>query len=122
MPLFRFHNYGKKEVDKSKADVQRKMRAYYKCVHKGCEARHTVTYPLNNPKNMTYTFNRPAHNHAPPSNPRIRPEVKERAVAQMSAGATPGNVHSQIVRNASLPLLSADVPAMARRTGSTSFP
>lgn len=110
MPLFRFRNYGKKTLDKGK-----ELRNYFKCTTKGCPARFHVTLSNTNQKTTeTRLFHEPPHNHNPPSNPRTRSEVKEKAVAQMSAGATPANVHLQIVRNASLPLSSADVPTLAQ--------
>lgn len=50
----------------------------------------------------------------PPTNPRIKKEVKECAIVQLSAGAMPSNVHKQIVNNAPLPLSSADVPSLSQ--------
>lgn len=55
-----------------------------------------------------------SHNHPPPSKPPTRADVKEKAVLQMSAGATPANVHAKFVREAALPLSSADVPTMSQ--------
>jgi hypothetical protein len=118
MALFWFKNYGNKLVDNG---TQR--RSYYKCTHRECPATYHTTGSLSPEKkkdkdkapsnNNTIVFSND-HNHEPPPNSRTRSEVKEKALSQMSAGATPSNVHAEFVRNASLPLSSADVPTLAQ--------
>jgi hypothetical protein len=53
---------------------------------------------------------REPHNHPPLPDPPINPDVKERLVSHMRVGASPANVHKQLVKEAPLPLSSADVP------------
>lgn len=116
-PLFRFKNYGNKNL------ANGTKRLYFKCTFKGCLATYQTTSSMSSPpeKNTKQSNNTNTaviffeeHNHIPPSNPRTRPEVKEKALSQMSAGATPSNVHAEFVRNAPLPLSSADVPSLAQ--------
>lgn len=117
MDLFRF-NYGNKPVVGT--SVQRRL--YYCCSHKGCEASyHAVLSPDANGKckkpssssSCVMVF-KSSHNHPPPSNPPTRADVKEKAILQMSVGASLANVHSNFVREAPLPLSSADVPTMSQ--------
>jgi hypothetical protein len=54
------------------------------------------------------------HNHSPPSNPKIKKEVKECVKMVLSAGAMPGNVHKQLINNAPLPLSSTDVASVSQ--------
>jgi hypothetical protein len=50
------------------------------------------------------------HNHPPPPNPHVRPEIREKATIQLSAGASPALVHRQIMNDAPLPLSPAEAP------------
>lgn len=106
--LFRFKNYGNKLIK----DIGRRL--YYKCTYKGCGAQYHTTESPNNQKPKAIVFLDPLHNHPPISNPRIRPAVKEKALSQLSAGATPSNVHANLVREAATPLSPTDVPTLSQ--------
>lgn len=117
MDLFRVKNYGNKSIANT---IQRRL--YYRCTHKGCTASyHAVISPDANGKynkpcstsNCVITF-KSAHNHIPPSKPPTLASVKEQAISQFGAGATPANVHAKFVREAPLPLSSKDTPSMSQ--------
>jgi hypothetical protein len=102
--LFRFYNNGIKETKSGK-------RTYYKCKEAKCEAKYTHTkVDTNGSPTESRTFSPEPHNHPPPPDPPINPSVKERSVSHMRVGASPANVHKQLVKEAPLPLSSADVP------------
>ncbi len=105
-PLFRFRNYGnKKEIGKK----------YYKCTFNGCSAKYqSISLKDNKDSKSRILKFVNDHNHPPISNPRIRQEVKEKAIIQFSAGATPSNVHAGLIRDAPLPLSSADAPTLSQ--------
>jgi hypothetical protein len=85
---------------------------YFKCTHEGYRAKYHVTL---SPKGHRTTLYLPqCHNHLFFPDPHLRSEVKEKACLQLSAGACPTVVHTQIVNNASLFLSPADVPTIGQ--------
>lgn len=110
LPLFRFYNDGSKQIK----NVGK--RKYYKCNEKDCPAKYTITHAdiSDSPSRAhTHIFSPDPHNHPPPTNPSINPKVKESSISHMRVGASPANVHKQLVHKAPLPLSSADVPTLA---------
>lgn len=109
--LFRFKRYGDKMI--KSANTKRK---YYKCNMDtfGCRAKRIVDFSCINKDDIKAVSYENEHNHGPVPDPKTRPEVKEAAILQMSAGASAVNVHKQAVNNAPLPLSSADVPSKAQ--------
>lgn len=110
-PLFRFKRNAQKTIK-----AENVTRTYYVCnMHKQtkCAAKRLVDVSLSNKDSKVATY-KEEHNHGPLSNPKIRPEVKQSAILQMSAGASAVNVHKQAVNGASLPLSSADVPSKSQ--------
>ncbi len=106
-PQFRFKNNGNKKL-KTNGVVTSK---YYVC----CQHKCPVKYQINTMYDGTLvTKYANKHNHNPPANSKTRKDVKECAEAAMSAGATPGNVHKQIVNSATMPLSPADVPSLSQ--------
>jgi hypothetical protein len=107
-PLFKFRNYGGKSIKRASG-----KRKYYKCTEKTCPAKYTLTEidPSGSPTQV-HTFSPDSHNHLPPPDPHINPEVKEQSLACLRAGASPANIHKQRVRESSLPLSPADVPTL----------
>jgi hypothetical protein len=103
--LFRFYNNGIKEIKSGG------KRTYYKCKEPKCEAKYTHTkVDCNGSPTESRTFSPEPHNHPPPPDPPINPDVKERSISHLRVGASPANVHKQLVKEAPLPLSSADVP------------
>jgi hypothetical protein len=102
---FRFYNNGNKTIK----DVGK--RTYYKCTNTLCNAKYTCirAFSIGDRSADTLHFS-DAHNHPPPSNPSISPEVKERSLSYLRVGASPANIHKSLVQAAPLPLSSADVP------------
>jgi hypothetical protein len=107
-PLFKFRNYGGKSIK----EVSGKQK-YYKYIQKKCSVKYTLT-EIDSSGSFTQvrTFSSESHNHPPPPNPHINPDVKKQSLACLRAGASPVNIHKQQVREASLSLSSTDVPTM----------
>jgi hypothetical protein len=74
---FRFRVNGKKELKGE--NEKRTTRKYYKCSEKSCEAQYYVTTSVNG--KITTTFTPKPHNHYPPTKPRTRMVVKEKALS-----------------------------------------
>jgi hypothetical protein len=103
--LFCFYNNGIKEIKSGG------KRTYYKYKEPKCEAKYTHTkVDSNGSPTESCTFAPEPHNHPPPPEPPINPDVKERSIAHLRVSASPANVHKQLVKEAPLPLSSADVP------------
>jgi hypothetical protein len=99
--LFCFYNNGIKEIKSGG------KRTYYKCKEPKCEAKYTHTkVDSNSSPTESRTFAPEPHNHPPPPDPPINSDVKERSVSHMRVGASPANVHKQLVKEAPLPLSS----------------
>jgi hypothetical protein len=69
---------------------------YYICCQTGCPAKYQIN-KMYDGKLVTKYSN--AHNHHPPSKPRVLNEVKEQSILQLSVGALPSNMHKQLVNN-----------------------
>lgn len=102
---FRWKQYGNKRVnyDETKNKFNRK---YFKCTSPGCDAKRKIHY-LDSGNKVEYVN---SHNHEPPENPRVRPEVKEKGMLQLKAKGKPSLIYQQMVNEAPLPISKRDVP------------
>jgi hypothetical protein len=86
-------------------------RCYYVCSsHKltNCKTKYTVTELHDDKAKIEY--NSKPHNHLPPTNPRLRKEVREHIKDMVCIGTSPAVIQKKFVNKAPLPLSSADVP------------
>lgn len=86
-------------------------KKYFICAEKKrkggeCKAKKTV-HSL--PEGDVIEF-KGTHNHLPPSNPKIDPEVKKKVMEQLSVGAKPALIHSKMLNDAEGPITSRTVP------------
>lgn len=83
-------------------------RTYYACKESSCPAKyHIDTKPNEAPQPPVYKH---AHNHHPPENPRLLPEVRKDLKRRIKDGANVGLLHRQAVLTAKMPISSATVP------------
>jgi hypothetical protein len=93
---------------KIQAGEQTFLKKYYTCAEKknGCKASKTI-HSL--PAGDSIQF-KGVHNHTPPGNAKIDPEVKKKVLEQLSVGAKPSAIHSKLVNNAQHPITPRTVP------------
>lgn len=109
---FRFVKNGNKSI---KSEEKGKRRQHYKCSVGSCQARYYEDY-LEDSKDKTEPrkFNGIAHNHLPPSNPKVRKEVKDKCLDYFRVGVTPTVAHKRCVNDADESMSPADVPSIAQ--------
>jgi len=84
------------------------LKKYYTCAERknGCKASKTI-HSLPDGDSIQF---KGVHNHTPPGNPKIDPEVKKKVLEQLSVGAKPSAIHSKLVNNAQHPITARTVP------------
>jgi hypothetical protein len=109
---FRFSKSGNRPI--RTGNIEGLQHQHYKCTADGCEARYSEDYVKSKPdKILTCVFTK-HHNHAPPPNPKVRPQVKRQCLDLFRAGVTAAVAHKRVVNDAPLPLTPENVPSLAQ--------